>query len=88
MLVRVNIATESGGQTYLVDTEDIENDNVREAVEYMVEKDPKEMGRKQFGEYITVAWGEIVQEGYVASNALHEVALDEDVPQVSVVTSI
>lgn len=88
MIVRVNIATEAGGESYLVDTDDIQNDNVKNAIEYLVEKDNTEMGSKKFGDYITVVYGELIQDGYVVSNELNDIAINDDIPEASVITNL
>ena len=87
MIVRVNVNTEAGGQSYLVETEDIENENVREVIEFIVDN-PDFSSKKSFGDFLTVVYGEIIQDGYVLSNALQKVSLEEEVPQIPVITNI
>jgi hypothetical protein len=85
MLVRVNIATEAGGETYLVNTDDIDDQNVHDAIIHAINY-PRSTS-KEFGN-ITVTYGELIQRGYEINNALDEIAMSDDVPSVPVITDI
>lgn len=85
MKARVNVKTEYEAQSYLVETDRIRTPEVRKAIEFAVEN-PN--GTIRFTNQIQVVNGEILQDGYEMNEDLRNAAIDEDVPNVSVETTV
>jgi hypothetical protein len=82
MKVRINIGTEDEPQSYLVDTDQIQDKDIRETIDFVIDN-PN--GTKQIGRFF-VSYGTIIQQGYDFNNALHDIALEEEYPELYVIT--
>lgn len=85
MKVRINVNTEYEAQSYLVETDRIHAPRYREAIEFAAEN-PN--GTKTFSNFVQVVNGEILQDGYAINEDLLNAAIEEDVPNVSVQTTV
>lgn len=85
MKVRVNVDTQYEAQSYLVETDDIPTIEVRKAIEFVLEN-PR--GSTTFTNRIQVINGKILQDGYEMMEDLERARIDENVPSVSVETTV
>jgi len=74
MILRVNINTEYEAQSFLVETEDIEDDTVREVVEF-VANNPE--GTKKFNSFLKTVNGKIIQQGYAINEEMRNAQIQK-----------
>ena len=87
MQIRVNLQTEAEAQSYLIDTDDITDTDLRDAIDFCLQA-PGQIGHMgKFGPY-EVIHGSIMQTGYAMNDELQRIAVGEDIPEIYVSTDI
>lgn len=87
MKLRVNISTESAPVSYLVETDNIKSEDLKEALLFTVGSVGKTGHSKSFGRY-EVIHGMIIQQGYEMNEELRMASEDETIPEIPVLSDI
>ena len=87
MRLRVNISNEEGAESSVVNTDDVKDKNLKDALEFTAKASGKIGHSGTFGPY-EVIHGSILQAGYAMNEEIKKISEKEDLITISVDTDI